>query len=155
MSFSYKLGQCQKPTFVRQIKKRYSMNINSFAVSLTVNNVNASAEFLKSHFCFIEKTTAEGFASLVHEESGTNIIFMQTGIEVLPEFIRHTPNAGNILAFVTTNIEAEEQRLKLAGVPVVLPLQTEKWGEKLFMVTDPNGVVIEVVEWLEQTESNW
>ena len=131
------------------------MNINSFAVSLTVNNVKVSANFLVTHFGFKEKMAADGFASLIHEESGTNIIFMQTGIDVLPEFMRHTPNAGSILAFVTTNIDAQEQRLKQAGVPIALPLQTEEWGEKLFMVTDPNGVVIEVVEWLQQTESNW
>ncbi len=90
------------------------MNINSFAVSLTVNSVKVSSDFLVTHFEFKEKMAAEGFASLTHEQSGTNIIYMQTGIEVLPEFMRYTPNSGNILAFVTTNIEAEEERLKQA-----------------------------------------
>lgn len=131
------------------------MNISSLSVSLTVNNVKTSSEFLIKHFGFIEKMAAEGFASLIHEASGINIIYMQTGIEVLPEFLRNVPVAGTILAFVTTNLEAEEERLRLAGVPISMPLQTEEWGEKLFMVTDPNGVVIELVEWVNQSEGNW
>ncbi|MFC7524177.1 VOC family protein [Parapedobacter sp. GCM10030251] len=131
------------------------MNILSLSVSLTVNNVKASADFLIKHFGFKEKIEAEGFASLIHETSGINIIYMQTGIEVLPEFLRNIPVAGTLLAFVTTNLEAEEERLRSAGVSITLPLQTEEWGEKLFMVTDPNGVVIEVVEWITTGEDNW
>lgn len=131
------------------------MNITSLSVSLTVNNVEASSEFLTKHFGFKEKISANGFASLVHESSGINVIYMQTGIEVLPEFLRSVTVAGTILAFVTTNLEAEQERLRLAGVPIALPLQTEEWGEKLFMVTDPNGVVIELVEWINQGDGNW
>lgn len=130
------------------------MNITSFSVSLTVNNVKISSDFLIKHFGFKEKMSADGFASLIHEASGTNVIYMQTGIEVLPGFLRNVSVAGTILAFVTTNIEAEEERLRLAGVPIAMPLQTEEWGEKLFMITDPNGVVIELVEWIAQGEEN-
>lgn len=131
------------------------MNITSFSVSLTVNNVKISSDFLIKHFGFKEKMSADGFASLIHETSGINVIYMQTGIKVLPEFLRNVSVAGTILAFVTINLEAEEERLRLAGVPISMPLQTEEWGEKLFMVTDPNGVVIEVVEWIAQSEGNW
>lgn len=131
------------------------MNISSLSVSLTVNNVKKSSDFLTKHFGFKEKMAADGFASLIHEATGINIIYMQTGIEVLPEFMRNLPVAGTILAFVTTNLEAEEERLRLAGVPISMPLQTEEWGEKLFMVTDPNGVIIELVEWVNQGDGNW
>jgi uncharacterized glyoxalase superfamily protein PhnB len=131
------------------------MNILSLSVSLTVNNVKTSSEFLIKHFGFKEKIAADGFASLIHEKSGINVIYMQTGIDVLPEFLRNVPVSGTILAFVTTNLEAEEERLRSEGVAITLPLQTEEWGEKLFMVTDPNGVVIELVEWINQGEGDW
>lgn len=127
------------------------MNISSLSVSLTVKDVKISSDFLVRHFGFKEKMAADGFASLIHD-SGINVIFMQTGIEVLPEFLRNVSVAGTILAFVTTNIEAEEERLRSAGVTISMPLQTEEWGEKLFMVTDPNGVVIELVEWVNEGE---
>ena len=128
------------------------MDILSLSVSLTVDNVEASNFFLQKHFGFEEKIAATGFASLVHKTSGINVIYMQKDILVLPEFIRNLTVAGTILAFVTTNIEAEEERLRLAGAPIVMPLQSEEWGEKLFMVKDPNGVIIEVVEWINQED---
>jgi hypothetical protein len=28
-----------------------------------------------------------------------------------------------------------------------MPLREEPWGERLFQMTDPNGVVIQLVEW--------
>ena len=33
------------------------------------------------------------------------------------------------------------------GVAITLPLREEEWGERLFQVEDPHGVVIELVEW--------
>jgi uncharacterized glyoxalase superfamily protein PhnB len=36
-------------------------------------------------------------------------------------------------------------------VAITEPTREEPWGELLFMVTDPNGVVYELVEWLPQT----
>jgi uncharacterized glyoxalase superfamily protein PhnB len=33
-------------------------------------------------------------------------------------------------------------------VPITLPLRTEEWGERLFQVKDPNGVTVELVDWV-------
>jgi uncharacterized glyoxalase superfamily protein PhnB len=33
-------------------------------------------------------------------------------------------------------------------VPIATPLQTEPWGERFFQMTDPNGVVIQLVQWV-------
>lgn len=73
---------------------------------------------------------------------------------MLPEFLRNVIAKGTILAFVTNNIEAEERRLRTEGAMISLPLQTEEWGEKLFMVTDPNGIIIEIVEWVNQGDGD-
>jgi hypothetical protein len=108
------------------------MNISSLSVSLTVDNVKTSSEFLIKHFGFKEKMAADGFASLIHETSGINVIYMQTGIEVLPEFLRNVTVAGTILAFVTTNLEAEEERLRLAGVPIFNAFANRRMGRKTF-----------------------
>lgn len=124
------------------------MKISSFTVSLTVESVEASSDFLKKHFGFVEKMTADGFAALVHEDSGTNVVYLRRGIEVLPEDFRQRRADGVILAFVTENLEAEQARLIGEGVEIYLPLKTEDWGEKLFIVKDPNGILIELVEWV-------
>ncbi|MFF4489669.1 VOC family protein [Streptomyces sp. NPDC001544] len=122
------------------------MKIASAAVCLTVDDVPASAAFLIRHFGFQEAMAAEGFASLGREDA-PNVIFLQRGIEVLPEGFRDQHAAGVIIVFTVTDLEAEYERLQSEGVSITMPLREEPWGERLFQVTDPNGVTLQLVAW--------
>jgi catechol 2,3-dioxygenase-like lactoylglutathione lyase family enzyme len=124
------------------------LKINSSAVSLTVEDVPASAAFLAEHFGFQEQMAADGFVSLGREDAGLNVIYLRRGLEVLPEGLRDQHAAGLILAFTVDDLAGEEARLRAEGVEITMPLLAEPWGERLFQVTDPNGVVIELVEWV-------
>ncbi|MFI6301374.1 VOC family protein [Amycolatopsis thailandensis] len=126
------------------------MNVLASTVSLTVDDVAASSRFFTEHFGFTEQMAAEGFVSLGHETAKVAIVLLQAGIEVLPENLRQVRASGVIVAFTVENLEAEEKRLREEGVEITLPLREEPWGERLFMVTDPNGVPVELVEWLQQ-----
>ena len=123
------------------------MRIASTAVSLTVDDVPASSKFLATHFGFVERMAADGFASLGRDDGALDVIFLRRGIEVLPEPLRDRRAAGVIVVFVVDNLEAEQDRLRAEGVRITLPLREEPWGERLFMVEDPNGVAYELVEW--------
>ncbi|AUY50167.1 VOC family protein [Streptomyces sp. CB01881] len=126
------------------------MQITAAAVSLTVEDETASSAFLQRHFGFTEQMAADGFVSLGREDSGMNVIYLRRGNEVLPAGFRDQHAAGLILAFNVTGLEDEEARLRGEGVEITMPLLEEPWGEKLFQVTDPNGVVIQLVEWVQQ-----
>ncbi|MET8623641.1 VOC family protein [Kitasatospora sp. NPDC004669] len=126
------------------------MQITSTAVSLTVEDVTASAAFLQRHFGYTEQVSADGFASLGHPGGGVDVVYLRRGLEVLPEEQRNRTADGVILAFNVEDIAAEEKRLRDEGVEITLPLRVEPWGEKLFQVADPNGVVVELVEWVER-----
>jgi catechol 2,3-dioxygenase-like lactoylglutathione lyase family enzyme len=127
------------------------------AVSLTVDDVPASSKFLAAHFGFAERMAADGFASLYHPDllyhpdSGPDIAFLRRGLEVLPADLRERRAEGVIVAFVVDDLSAEETRLRAEGVPITEPIREEPWGERLFMVTDPNGIVYELVEWVRPT----
>lgn len=131
------------------------MKIKSTALSLTVVNVTASSNFLKDHFGFKENWSGEGFAYLTHERINTPIIFLKTGNEMLSESIRNQIVSGIIVAFVVEDIEVELTRLKSEGVIITAPLQEDPWGERLFQVMDPNGVVIQLVQWVEPTDERY
>ncbi|GGU83372.1 VOC family protein [Kitasatospora aureofaciens] len=126
------------------------MQITDTAVSLTVEDTGTSAAFLRRHFGYTEQMSADGFVSLAHPGGGVNVVYLRRGLEVLPEEQRHRTADGVVLAFVVEDIAAEERRLREEGVAITLPLREEPWGEKLFQVTDPNGVVVELVEWVKQ-----
>jgi uncharacterized glyoxalase superfamily protein PhnB len=123
------------------------MHITSSAVSLNVDDVRASSSFLVDHFDFTEEMAADGFASLTREDAKMNVIFLRRGLESLPEDQRHDHAAGLILAFVVDDLERELARLQAEGVAITMPLTAEEWGERAFQVRDPNGVIIQLVDW--------
>ena len=123
------------------------MQITASAVSLNVDDVPASSEFLIDHFGFHEVMAADGFASLTRDDAALNVIFLRRGLATLPEDQRDVHATGLILAFVVDDLEGELARLQEEGVTITMPLTAEEWGERAFQVRDPNGVIVQLVDW--------
>lgn len=123
------------------------ITITASTVSLTVDEVSASRDFLIAHFGYTQVAAADGFAKLTHEAAAVDLVLLQRGTEMLPAAQRDQRAGGLILAFTVTDLAGHEERLRRAGVPLTMPLREEPWGERLFQVTDPNGVVLQLVEW--------
>ena len=125
------------------------MKITASAISLTVDDVAASAAFMKGHFGFSEDMAADGFVSLSRDDAGFNLIFLRTGLASFkPERLRGRRADGLLVAFVVDDVDGEYRRLQDQGVPITTPIETEPWGERYFQVTDPNGVTIQLVQWV-------
>jgi uncharacterized glyoxalase superfamily protein PhnB len=123
------------------------MKITASAVSLNVDDVAASVRFLTTHFGFREQMSADGFASLARDDAGMNVVFLRRGLDMLPDDQRHDHACGLILAFEVEDLEGELARLQAEGVSVTMPLRSEEWGERAFQVRDPNGVIVELLDW--------
>lgn len=123
------------------------MRITASAVSLNVKDVSASSTFLTKHFGFVEVMAADGFASLTRDDAGMNVVFLAQGLGSLPADQRNDHASGLILAFEVDDLEGELSRLRAEGVPITMPLTEEEWGERAFQVTDPNGVIVQLVDW--------
>jgi uncharacterized glyoxalase superfamily protein PhnB len=128
------------------------MKISSSAVSLNVDDVPASSTFLTRHVGFRQEMAADGFASLTRDDVGMNVVFLQRGLPSLPPDQRHDHAGGLILAFVVDDLEGELARLEAEGVAITMPLTVEEWGERAFQVRDPNGVIIQLVDWNARRE---
>ncbi len=125
------------------------MQITASAISLNVDDVTASATFIKQHFGFHEAMSADGFVSLSRPDAGFNLIFLRTGLESFkPIHMRGHRVDGLLMAFVVDDIDAEYARIQAEGVAITTAIETEPWGERFFQVTDPNGVVIQLVQWI-------
>lgn len=124
------------------------MKITSSAVSLNVADEQASAAFLRDHFGFVEEI-ADGCVSLSRPDAGSNVIYLRTGLPTFkPTSMAGRAADGLLLVFVVDDVDAEAARLAGAGVAFTTPIETEPWGERYFQVTDPNGVVIQLVQWM-------
>jgi predicted enzyme related to lactoylglutathione lyase len=130
------------------------MLITASAISLNVPDEAASAAFLREHFGFHQAMGADGFASLSREDAGFNVIFLRTGLSTFkPERLRGHNADGLLLVFVVDDIDSEYARLQREGVAITTPIETEPWGERFFQVTDPNGVTIQLVQWIHSPQS--
>lgn len=123
------------------------MHITASAVSLNVDDVPASSAFLITHFGFTQDMAADGFASLSRPDAGISVVFLRRGLSTLPADQRDDHASGLILAFVVDDLEGELARLEAEGVPITMPLTEEEWGERAFQVRDPNGVIVQLVDW--------
>jgi catechol 2,3-dioxygenase-like lactoylglutathione lyase family enzyme len=123
------------------------VHITASAVSLNVDDVEASSAFLTTHFGFHEQMAAPGFASLSRPDAGRSVVFLRVGLPTLPADQRDEHARGQILAFEVDDLEGELARLEREGVRITMPLTTEEWGERAFQVRDPNGVIVQLVDW--------
>jgi uncharacterized glyoxalase superfamily protein PhnB len=125
------------------------LKITASAVSLNVDDVEASASFLQRHFGFEEAMAADGFASLERDDAGFNVVFLRTGLPTFkPARLQGRRADGLLVVFVVDDVESVYERLRSEGVEITTPLETEPWGERFFQVTDPNGVTYQLVQWV-------
>ncbi|MFC4337737.1 VOC family protein [Salininema proteolyticum] len=125
------------------------MQITDTAVSLNVENPEASAEFMRKHYGFEVEMSADGFVSMRRPDAGVNLVYLRTGLSTFkPETLAGKRADGLLVVFVVKDIDKEYERLKSEGVEITTPIETEEWNERYFQVTDPNGVVVQLVEWV-------
>ena len=111
------------------------MHVTSSALSLNVEAPETSARFFREYFGFRVAMEADGFVSLQRDDVGFNLIFLRTGLPSFrPTSHAATVSGGLLLALVVDDIDAQFERLRELGAPVVTELQTEPWGVKVSIV---------------------
>jgi len=117
-----------------------------------VADTAASADFATTHFGFIEAMAADGFVSMTHPDAGFNIVFLRTGLGTFkPASIAGPAGRGLLIAFVVDDLDAEFARIAAAGATVVTEPETEPWGERYCQFADHNGLVWQLVQWIDQS----
>ena len=113
-------------------------------------NITQTALFAMAHFGFEEAMSAEGFVSLQHPGPVPNVIFLETGLPTFrPEEIAGSAGQGTLIVFVVDEIDQEFARIAAAGARVVTAPETEPWGERYCQFADPNGLIWQLVQWVD------
>jgi catechol 2,3-dioxygenase-like lactoylglutathione lyase family enzyme len=124
------------------------MKVVQSALSLNVDDLQASVDFAVSHLGFVIEMSADGVTSLKRDDVGFNLVFLRTGLASFrPTSHAGSAGQGTLVVFVVADADAEHERLVAEGVAITTPLQTEPWGQRFFQVQDPNGVVYEITHW--------
>jgi uncharacterized glyoxalase superfamily protein PhnB len=109
------------------------MQVTASAISLNVDDVTASATFVKQHFGFSEEMSADGFVSLSRKDVGFNLIFLRTGLESFkPIHLRGHKADGLLIVLVVDDIDTEYERIQAEGVTITTAIETEPWENDSF-----------------------
>ena len=126
------------------------MQSDTYTISLNVADPKASADFISAHFGFHTTMEIDELSSVSQQDSAFSIVFLKQGLPGFKPASQAGPANGLLLAFTVADVDAEYERVVAAGASVVTPIETEPWGERYFQVEDPNGLILQVVGWVEQ-----
>jgi catechol 2,3-dioxygenase-like lactoylglutathione lyase family enzyme len=78
-------------------------------------------------------------------QSWVNLAIVEGQHPTIPESARAYAT-GLILNFEVEDPDAHYARLQAAGLPILLSLRDEAFGQRHFITTDPNGVLIDIIK---------
>lgn len=117
----------------------------SSTVVLSVTDPAASSRFFTTHLGYREVLTDEEFVALARDDAAPELVLRQRDLELPPG-----PGPVRVaLSLTVTDVTAEDERLRRGGANITRPLRHEPWGELLLELTDPNGLVIQLAQWLQ------
>ncbi len=95
---------------------------------------------------------ADFYVHLCHPASGIQLGFMVPDHPSQPEFLHAMAGKqGMVISFEVPNAKNAYDRLKKAGLDIVFDFKVEEFGLSHFMVKDPAGFVIDIVEHHQQS----
>lgn len=108
-----------------------------------------SKDFYTTHFGLTVKFETEWFI-LLETGQGSEIAFMLPDIEAFHPLFRAKYSSGGLwLTFNVENIDREFDRVKsINRIEIVQDIKTEDWGERHFVIKDPNNIAIDIVQFI-------
>ncbi|WP_433357351.1 VOC family protein [Microtetraspora malaysiensis] len=122
------------------------MALTSFYPVICTSRLQESRDFYTGLFGFETTFEADWYVSL--QRAGTlpyELALLDRRHPTLPEAYR-VPVRGLLLNFEVEDVDAEWERLVVReGLRAELELRSEDFGQRHFIVADPNGVLIDVI----------
>ena len=85
-----------------------------------------------------------------HDEN-VQIAFVAKDHPSVPQGFGVDPQ-GVLITLELDDVDSVYERARELELPVVQELCDEEWGQRHFMVTDPNGLLVDVVKMIEPSE---
>ena len=121
--------------------------LSGFYPVVVTRDVAASRDFYTRHFGFEASFEADWYVSLRHAAVPRyELALLDHTHPTIPEGRRVPVQGGLLLNFEVDDVDAEHHRLvERAGLPVLLSLRTEEFGQRHFIVSAPDGVMVDVI----------
>lgn len=124
------------------------MKIKRIDVTFSTEKLQESKDFYMKHFGFELAFESNWYIELVTPKRDAGISFTLPEREE-GEFFN---GRGCILSLEVDDVDAEYKRLKKEGLLIYQEIQEKPWGERSFVIDDPNGVHVYIYKLIEKTE---
>lgn len=131
------------------------MKLSSFYPVILTEQVAASFKFYTDYFGFVPVFEADWYVSLKqkNQDQPFELAILDASHPTVPELFRKTAQ-GVIVNFEVDDVDAVYERLIVqAKLPLHLDIRDEPFGQRHFITSDPNGVLIDVITVIPPSES--
>lgn len=124
------------------------MTISKLHPLTITDKLTETAEFYKEYFDFEEVFTSDWYIQLAHK-NGAEIAVMLPNQSNQPEILHKIYGGdGMVFTFETEDASTIHDDLKAKNAQLVYELTDEEWGQRHFILQDPAGVYVDVVQYL-------
>ncbi|CAG7646800.1 hypothetical protein PAESOLCIP111_05243 [Paenibacillus solanacearum] len=131
------------------------MKISSFYPVILTDQVLVTAAFYIEHFGFEKVFEADWYISLkrIENDMAFELAILDAAHPTIPEPYRTTVK-GMIFNFEVDDVDAEYERLiQQAKLPLKLDIRSEEFGQRHFITSDPNGILLDIITVIPPTEA--
>jgi catechol 2,3-dioxygenase-like lactoylglutathione lyase family enzyme len=122
------------------------MKTTSYYPVIMTDDVAGTATFYVKHFRFKPLFETDWYVHLQSLEDDTvNLAILDGSHATIPASGRGKVS-GLRLNFEVEDADSEYERARAAGLPILLELRDEDFGQRHFITADPNGVLIDIIK---------
>jgi catechol 2,3-dioxygenase-like lactoylglutathione lyase family enzyme len=117
-------------------------------LTISTNKLEQSRDFYRETLGFSLVFENDNYIEMLAEGSTTmGVSFVTPELSGGEKFT----GEGIILSFEVADVDAEFARLKAAGVRILEEIRDKAWGERSFVINDPNGVHVYIYKSIPPT----
>ena len=117
-------------------------------LTISTNKLEQSRDFYRDTLGFTLVFENDSYIEMLAQGSTTmGVSFVTPELSGGEKFT----GEGIILSFEVADVDAEFARLKAAGVRILEEIRDKAWGERSFVINDPNGVHVYIYKSIPPT----
>lgn len=130
------------------------MQVSSLYTVICANDVTTAAQFYIDNFAFETVFASDWYVSLrLPGDTPYELAVLDPNHPSMPAAYRAT-TSGILLSFEVDDADAVYASLvQERGLTPVHDIRSEEWGQRHFIVADPNGVLIDVITSIPPSEA--
>jgi catechol 2,3-dioxygenase-like lactoylglutathione lyase family enzyme len=123
------------------------MKTTSYYPVLMTAHLAETAAFYRRHFDMKPLFEADWYVHLqAAQDHRVNLGLVDASHASVPASARGRGAGGLLLNFEVDDVDAVHARLAAEGLPMLVSLRDEDFGQRHFITQDPNGVLIDVIK---------